>query len=369
MSSSPLQIVTPLGATVEAFRLFVAKQAAPRLLVCYFGPQQTASVDAAIRAVDTAIAAHLVDATSSQSQDGAKPLVDAAFWDIAPFPAAQKMLGIAPLDPNGAVGDDARACDAALIIMVKGEVVDTFVGSQAITESADDMAKRVRRHLTPGATSVVDKTSNANSSGALQVDVAKMLAMGKNLMAKSQALYAEKFFLKALGVLDAVAEDATLHEAVARDVNFLLSLAECLAWVVMSQLVQGKHIEKSEAAERLEAEHGLLAPLRPYPTNQDVQRALSLRTVFRYSPYPWNADTCSIKQLSAQLAAAPTDHKSRSLLVITLFLTNDLERCLTEALKLQVLGQDFGAIALDAVTQFLGPDHELVQRLGWKGAQ
>jgi hypothetical protein len=106
--------------------------------------------------------------------------------------------------------------------------------------------------------------------------------------------------------------------------------------------------------------------ITPYPTNGDVQRALSARTLFRYAPAVWSPETCSVKTLSALLTATPTDHKSRSLLVITLFLSNDVERCLTEALKLQVLGHDFGAIALSAVTAFLGADHELVQRLGWK---
>jgi hypothetical protein len=383
--------------SLDAFRGFTSQPAKPRLLVCHFGPIESISpaVRSAIAAVDEAIAKHLINEQSSAKDSSASSgkttpsefleptratLVEAAHWNISPFPTAQSLLGIAPLSAgtssptpqHHSAGGVLSRCDAALIVMLDDAVADTFIGAATILKSVDDMAQRMKRYLTPGATSV--KHSNDSSlspsqiveGGALQVDVAKMLAMGKSLMAKGQAMYAEKFFLKALGVLDAVGEDALLQQKLSAEIDFLLSLADCLAWVLMAQLVQGKNIEQNPAADRLEAEHGPLVAITPYPTNGDVQRALSARTLFRYAPAAWSPEACSVKILSALLTATPTDHKSRSLLVITLFLSNDVERCLTEALKLQVLGHDFGAIALSAVTAFLGADHELVQRLGWK---
>ncbi|CUG55709.1 Hypothetical protein, putative [Bodo saltans] len=334
-----------------------------------------------IAAVDATISKHLMgdivsphnSKTSSAQQR--KPLVTAAHWDVAPFPAAQRLLGIAPLPSSTATPSPfssqhdvgSTPCDVALIVMVKDAVADIFFGAQTILDASDDLGRRVRRFLTPGATALAEKPKGDESEGgALQVDVAKMLAMGKSLMTKGQAVYAEKFFVKALGVLDAIGNDELLARTLSSDDNFLLSLADCLAWVLMSQLVQGKNIEHNAAADRLEAEHGPLVGLTPYPTNGDVQRALSARKLFRFAPAAWSPELCSVKTLSALLAATPSDHKSRSLLVITLFLSNDVERCLTEALKLQVLGHDFGAIALSAVSDFLGADHELVQRLGWK---
>lgn len=347
---------------VDVFQQFCSLKT-PRLLLCHF--HDSATVQAAITALDTAIGKHLC-VEGEKVGDRASLLVDAAVWDATPFPAAQRTLGIAPLS-SSAAPEGCEHCDAALFIFLHDGVADRFFGSSAVADAAEDMALRLRRHLTPGATSVRHDHKSAGDVGgaALQIDVVKLLSMGKSLMAKGQAEYAEKFFVKALGVLDAVAHDAAL-EALVSDRSYLLTSADCLAWVLMSQLVQGRSAEHNDAARRLEDSNRPLGVLAPFPPNGDVQRALSARRLFRFAPASWRAETCSVQKLSLLLQGDPADHKNRALLVITLFLSNDIEKCLTEALKLQVLGHEFGAIALDAVTDFLGSDHELVQRLGWK---
>jgi len=47
-------------------------------------------------------------------------------------------------------------------------------------------------------------------------------------------------------------------------------------------------------------------------------------------------------------------------------LNGQLERCITEAIKLHVLGHEFGAVVMNGIGRFLGPQDPLMQRSGWE---
>ncbi|CBZ27104.1 conserved hypothetical protein [Leishmania mexicana MHOM/GT/2001/U1103] len=224
----------------------------------------------------------------------------------------------------------------------------------------------------PGRVSTIaTATSTAESSDAasspqeeaeqrLSVDVAKMVEMGKRLMAERQPFYAEKFFVKALRTLDAVAAD--VDRVVASREDYDHSVALCLAWAGLAQLVQGKQTAENAYLERLDRE-AALQPFRDAPLD-DANRALTTWRLMQGAPRPWSETRDSEAKLQAALSSRAHDTVARSLLVITLFLKGDLERAMTEALKLHVYGDAFGCVALKHMSRFLGKDHVLVERLG-----
>ncbi|CAG9574004.1 conserved hypothetical protein [Leishmania major strain Friedlin] len=218
---------------------------------------------------------------------------------------------------------------------------------------------------------IATATTTAESSGAasspqeeaeqhLSVDVAKMVGMGKRLMAERQPFYAEKFFVKALRTLDAVAAD--VDRLVASREDYDHSVALCLAWAGLAQLVQGKQTVENAYLERLDRE-AALQPFRDAPLN-DANRALTTWRLMQGAPRPWSETRDSEAKLQAALSSNAHDTVARSLFVITLFLKGDLERAMTEALKLHVYGDGFGCVALKHMSRFLGKDHVLVERLG-----
>ncbi|CAJ1008575.1 hypothetical protein Q4I28_003888 [Leishmania naiffi] len=222
---------------------------------------------------------------------------------------------------------------------------------------------------TPAST-VAAAASTAVSSGevslqqeteqCLSVDVAKMVEMGKKLMSEHQCFYAEKFFAKALRTLDAVAADVNRIAASREDYNG--SVALCLAWAGLALMVQGEQTVENVYLARL----GRQATLQPYCDEplSDANRAMTTWRLMQGAPRPWSETRDSEAKLRATLLSNAQDTSARSLLVITLFLKGDLERAMTEALKLHVSGDAFGRVALKHLSRFLGKDHILVQRLG-----
>ncbi|EPY38902.1 hypothetical protein AGDE_05027 [Angomonas deanei] len=188
-----------------------------------------------------------------------------------------------------------------------------------------------------------------------------MVGMGKKLMAEGQSMYAEKFFAKAITTLDTVKQEMDGLVSEGEKEDYVGSVAMCLSWAAIAQLVQGGSPRECPYLKRL-AEPQFI-PFTTEPMSE-ASRAVTIQQLMLAAPKTWTGETCSRTKLSALLEKNPQDHDSRSMLVITLFLSGDLERCLTEALKLQVLGVDFGRVAVKKVSAFLGEDHTLVQQLG-----
>ncbi|KAG5505012.1 hypothetical protein JKF63_04459 [Porcisia hertigi] len=255
-----------------------------------------------------------------------------------------------------------------LLIVYKGSIADTL-RDIPLTEMSATEVPRVCSRLASLQSSAkparVVSTSEASSEQAeaerhLSVDVAKMVGMGKKLMAERQPFYAEKFFVKALQTLDAVATD--VGRLVESQDDYDQSVALCLAWAGLAQLVQGKHIAENPYLERL----GQQASLQRFCDEplSDASRAMTTWRLMQGAPRPWSETLDSEARLRAALSASPLDFVSRSLLVITLFLKGDLERAMTEALKLHVSGDAFGRAALKHMSRFLGREHVLVRGLG-----
>ena len=249
-----------------------------------------------------------------------------------------------------------------VVAIRSGEVVDRLRGEDAIKRTMHPMMQRILSFVQSKVSRVVDDShAAAGSSAKVAVDITKLLTMGQDLMRKAQAMYAEKFFLKALGVLDAVQSEA------GTDDDVIASTALCLAWTLLAQLAQAKEVSHNVHAKRLQNNESY----RPYREEalSDVCRALTAWNLMRMAPLAWDPATCSVTKLTATLQSNPQRHNERAQFVITYFLMGDLERCLTEALKLHVLQQDFGRYALTELQQFLGKDHPLNHMLGFNAQE
>jgi hypothetical protein len=243
-----------------------------------------------------------------------------------------------------------------LVALRSGQVVDRLRGEAAIQSTMPTMMERIGSFVQQKV-SRVEAVAGGQQQQKVSVDVAKLLAMGQDLMRKAQAAYAEKFFLKAVGVLDAVQKEA------GDDEDVRASLALSIAWALLAQLAQAKEVHHNSLAKRLQ-QNEMFLPWRDEPLS-DVSRAITAWNLMRMAPASWDPATCSVAKLTAVLQSDPQKHHQRAQLVVTYFLSGDLERCLTEALKLHVLQQDFGRYALTEVQAFIGKEHALNQMLGF----
>lgn len=317
----------------DEFRTFLLDQngSAAKLLLCFFRHQSQE-------------AERIIQLVNAELTRKVNLKVTAAAWDITEFSDARQLLGM---------GDDIT-----IYVVYRSQIADRLESVSNILSSLPAMMDRIEAVTSNNSVATVSGKGSDQAPKGVSVDVAKMVQMGKDLMSKSQPLYAEKFFLKACSVLDAVKSDLGSDE----DVNG--SLAMCLAWALMAQLVQSKNAESNEIARRLETSSELSCFV--HEPLSDACRAMTVRALCRYAPATWRSDTCSVSKLSEVLKGNPHDHTARSMLVITMFLSGDVERAVTEALKLHVLNVDFGRIALNAITSFLGENHSLVLQSGWK---
>jgi hypothetical protein len=270
---------------------------------------------------------------------------------------------------------DATA-DVAVLAVGRGELLDRVVGHEATNQCAATFLPAFASYLerptkdgkeTVGPSPAVGHGArNVIGDGTTQpLDLAKMVSMGKDLLGKGQPLYAQKFFAKALGVLDAIPSDD-------HDDNMKGSVAACLAWLVISYVVLGRPGEAAAHARRLSTDYAFFAeqPL------SDAARGAALAKLAAAAPFVWDEATCSEKKLSEVLSANPQDMGARASLAVTLFLKGDVERCLTEALKLHLVASEeklkaFGFAVFDACAAFLGEDHAVIRQLGvsFKGAK
>ena len=274
--------------------------------------------------------------------------VRAAVWYCHDFSDARRTLGI-----------DGENHTVTMFVIFNKSIVDRLVGDRDIQEGVERVCQRIHARSSAARSGIVQLVNEG-----LHIDVAKMLHQGQELMRKSLHEYAEKFFLKALEVLDAAvgSDDQT---ALGEEYNG--SIAQCLAWVMLSQMVQGRGLsDQSPYFRRLRSD-----PLRQFAETyrSDPARALATRALMVSAPTTWRPELHSVSKLSSALRENPRNDVDRCMMLVTLFLSGDLERCLTEAMKLHLLGNDFGRVAMSAVTTFLGADDELIIRSGWKASR
>lgn len=337
-------------------------------------PEEFRSIFAATHSTSAALLLcyeHPLDhITSSELQDfvesvqhavsKSKSKLDLFLWDCTPvdFAAAKLQLDKAPGSPllvivyGGAIVDTVRAVSLA-------EMARTDI-SRICTRLASFQASAKPAHIAAaGPSTSADPQSERSTSpdSRLVVDVAKMVGMGKKLMAERQPFYAEKFFLKALQALDTLLPE--VQRLVVQQEDYDGSVALCLAWAGLAQLVQGKEVAVNTYLRRLTKEDRF-QPFRDEPLSE-VCRALTTWALMQAAPAPWDEKTCSNQHLRAALNADPHNDVLRSLLVITLFLSGDLERTLTEALKLKLTEKPFGQDAVKQLRKFLGDNHPLIE--------
>jgi hypothetical protein len=288
----------------------------------------------------------------------------------AAFASAKAQLDKQPGHPlllivfRGAIADTIRDASLAEMTSVNVPRLCSRLASFQVSAKPAHVADASPRSTAAGSSSCMGVAGDAvpppSSPSHLSVDVAKMVGMGKGLMAERKPFYAEKFFAKALQTLDAVAGE--VDHFVSEREEYDGSLALCLAWAGLAQLVQGTYTVDNPYLSRLRQ----TARLRDFSAKplSDACRALATWDLMQAAPRPWSEAECSETKLRAALQANPRDAVSRSLLVVTLFLSGDVERAMTEALKLHMCGDPYGRLALRQICTFLGRDHALVTRLG-----
>ena len=236
----------------------------------------------------------------------------------------------------------------------------------------------------------------------LKIDAKSILEQGISLMtgkkgSGSQPFYAAKFFKKAYDVLEAVLDEAECNESsIMRstdvfekyDPNLCGSAALCLGWLIIAHGVQGptSDTKDDKSSARREAIMAA-AKLRQDPRYiffagvpmSIPARALVVDTIlmegfqgYYFLPKDgsksWSADKYSLKNLEIELKKDPKDQFCRRALILTLFLAGDLERCLTECIKVSKILQDpFGVKARAAIAQFMGSSHPLLEQLSAAG--
>lgn len=275
-------------------------------------------------------------------------------WDCSSpsFATSRQQLEKATGYPLLAVVFGGSIADAVREAPLK-ELVETFVPRMCLRLGS------LQRSARPALMTTSGSSDTSPRPRALQVDVSKMVHKGKDLLSKGQAEYAEKFFLKALETLEVVGSDVA--RGTHRVTEYEGSVAVCLAWAALSQIVQGKSVSNNAYLTRLSSDRFSVYCAEP---QGDASRVCATHKMLLAAPQLWTGDTCSQRKLLEVLQVNPTDHKSRSMLVITLFLAGDVERAMTEAIKLRSLQCAFGNTAIRAMVSFLGADHDVVRQLG-----
>lgn len=282
--------------------------------------------------------------------------IELRLWDCsdASFAAARQQLDKQPGYP-------------LLLIISKGAVADTLRDKTLEAMLAEDMNRVCERiasfQLSKNPATVVTGDHSGGGTGStMRVDVAKIIGLGKKMLAEGQPVYAEKFFVKAKESLEAVELEVRRGAAPQQLQDFEGSMAMTLAFAGLAQMVQGRIVSENPYVKQLQS-GDRYAAFTSEPLS-DASRVITCAELMKAAPREWNSDTCSQKKLCAALQQNPADHDSRSMLVITLFLSGDLERCLTEAIKLHTLKVAFGRIALKHIKMFLGENHVLTKLIG-----
>ncbi|RNE99593.1 hypothetical protein TraAM80_08099 [Trypanosoma rangeli] len=326
-------------SSVEEFRALFASDSDDRLLLCY-EPYHDGVAATDLMALEDAV-------RSAVTQHATK--VRLHFWDCGSnaFVEAKEQLGKEQGTP-------------LLAVLYRQTLADTLREPvSAMIRNMNRVCERLAAYQRGGKIAVLSSSlpptaspHTATNDLCMSVDVSRLVGMGKRLMAEGKAEYAEKFFHRALATLDAVRSHCD------GDVNVDGSTALCLAWVVLAQIVQGRNADAH--MRRLEAEYAGFCE----DAGSDAARVRATYRLVTAAPLTWRGDTCSQKKLRDVLDRDPQSHNHRCALVVTLFLAGDIERSLTEAVKLTVLHVPFGTTAISAIGEFIGRDHALMQTIG-----
>lgn len=227
-----------------------------------------------------------------------------------------------------------------------------------------------------GVAGVPGSSINKGGEKQLTVNISAMLELGKrNLQSKEDRVgYARKAFAKAVSILDAVEPEVRQQSHSAAQLqDFYGSLATSLGWWAMADMIDGVAVKDCTAWQRLC--HSPVLQLWCAEPRSDVLRAITLgKLIGAAGPaLQWKGQSkaCSQTALRAYLQEHPCDVVSRQRLVVTLFLAGDLERCVTEVLKLRSLAKgsrqqeegeeelsgatgSYGDVALVALETFCG---------------
>ncbi|AAZ12403.1 hypothetical protein, conserved [Trypanosoma brucei brucei TREU927] len=329
--------------SVDSFQSIFTSSSFDHLLLCY-----EADVDA-VTAADLIAFERVVKAAATEF--GTR--LGLHLWNCSDdaFGAARTQLGKEKGTP-------------LLLIVYRGEIADmlhqplaNLVSEVALVcqrlasyQRGDSIAVVSSLPLSPQQPVQDDAVDTASVVGQrMTVDIARLIEMGKRLMTTGRAEYAEKIFGRALGTLDAMSSNC------GSDTRLRGSTAMCLAWVSLAILVQGRCAD--DHLQRLRGDYEEFC----VEFESDAARVCATQRMMHSLTIKWKGDVCSEKRLRSILADDPHKHDHRCALVVTLFLSGDLERCLTEALKLHAFGVPFGAVALSSVRDYVGPEHPLFQ--------
>lgn len=343
----------------EGFRKFFcsslsAGDGCVQLLLC---------IDGTDGAIPMAEAEALLATLRGRLGEAAARLTQLGVWPCTGYPAVRTLL-------------DKQDTEPLLLVVAGGAVVDRLpcqplssLGSLLHEEAIRCFCERLVA-MEHGVHHAVTTTETPAGEAALQVNVRQMIEVGCRTLQSGKAVYASKIFVKAVRTLDAMQAEilASPTTSFADQADYYASLAVSLAWAGMAEMIMGGGVPNLWL-DRLRT-HPMLRPWRDTPLS-DVARALTLeRLLSELGPAgTWQGEggadgnNCSQKHLRDQLAKNPHDTLTRRRLLVTLFLAGDLERCLTESLKLCSEGDLFGQHALGCVTTFCGPDHPLIKLL------
>ncbi|KPA85788.1 hypothetical protein ABB37_00138 [Leptomonas pyrrhocoris] len=361
----PVTFVSSVGDFQAVFRSSnsdssLASERSDAFLLCYEQPTDAVTSDALVRFQQSVEEAARLHGTRLRL----------FLWDCGSpaFASAKTQLEKQPGHP-------------LLLIVFRGAIADSIRGVSLAEMTATEIPKLCGRLasfqssakpacVTQGPQRAASQENDATEEGEqqqqqpapqhLSVDVARMVGMGKKLMAERKPFYAEKFFVKSLQTLDSVSADVDRFVVTRADYDG--SVALCLAWAGLAQLIQGKQTVDNPYLRRLRDSESLRV-FREEPLS-DACRAVVMWELMQAAPRTWSEAEGSEKKLREVLKTNPHDVTARSLLVVTLFLSGDLERAMTEALKLHVCGESYGRVALKQMSSFLGHDHALVKQLG-----
>jgi hypothetical protein len=345
----PVEVRDVLDGVMVVARLVAANHMAK--------PWETVATEAEFRTLMAAPGASLWLCGGADATADVATAIDAVFEATATCAALQRVRWDLATAPAFAAAMSLKR-EPTVLAVARGELLDKIEGPDDCGETVAQFAEKFGAYAQSIGSSAPVQTAADAALGAgvpratsTPIDVAKMVTQGQDLLAKGQALYAEKFFAKALGVLDALEDEA--------DDNINGSCAETAGWLVLARIAQGSVAPCAPVVKRLRERHAYF--VQPDST---AARAVALYSMAEVAPFTWRAAEASQKVLGEQLKADPKNAGARQRLVMTLFMAGDVERCLTEGVKLHVLHDEFGSVAVRAVVTFLGPEHALSKRVG-----
>lgn len=277
----------------------------------------------------------------------------------------------------------------SLVAIRNGAIADMVIGNEAWASTGERFLDLFVQHVCGAVASGAQAQPKAQNplqksddGERLVVDVESLVSKGRSLMGKGEAFYAEKFFTRALGLMHAIAPEV---QSGRRD-EFARSLVHIHSWRAIARMVQAHADTTAMSKAKVED----VAPLQSAPLVQYVEpltegaRAVELFLMLEGADFVWSPKDCSDKALQEKLSKDARCVMYRQQLVVTLFLSGDLERCLTELLKVKSLCVNGGGtdvhgaafpndntssnwwkVATASLKRFLGESHALCKAIAW----